>query len=74
MFNFIFIYINNLILSAKESNEEGFTLLEYAAGATVILVTLWGLLNGVFAKSFTDLFDAIGDWLKNRATDITNAS
>jgi len=50
-------------------NEQGFSLLEYVAGATVIAVIVFSALT-VFGDSITFLFEELGNWVTDRADEI----
>ncbi len=55
------------------SNECGFALLEYCAGAAVIAAVIWGAfyaLGGDIKQFMTD----IGTWAKNRGTEVSNTN
>ena len=71
MISFIFAYIKNFLASRKISDQRGFSLLEYAAGAVIILGVLWGVMNGPFKDGFVLFFENVGTWLTNRANSIT---
>ncbi len=53
----------------KARKQRGFALLEYCAGASVILVIIWVALNAL-GTNMSDLLSSIGGWATNRATDI----
>lgn len=49
--------------------ERGFSLLEYCAGAAVILVTIWGALT-LMGDNIETLLNSIGNWATTRAGEI----
>ncbi len=51
------------------NDERGFTLLEYVAGAAVILTTVWAAMS-LTGNSMADLLTSIQNWLGRRATAI----
>lgn len=54
----------------SRSNEQGFTLLEYVAGAAIILTLVWAGFQSM-GTSLTNALGAIGNWAEERATSIT---
>lgn len=61
------------IVHKKKHGERGFSLLEYCAGAAVILVTVWAALNAM-GGNIRDLLGAIGQWASERRTEITSGA
>lgn len=53
--------------------ERGFSLLEYCAGAAVILVTIWGALS-LMGDNIETLLNSIGNWATTRAGEINGES
>ncbi len=53
--------------------ERGFSLLEYCAGAAVILVTIWGALT-LMGENIEVLLNSIGNWATTRAGEIDGSS
>ena len=62
----------NRLFRIRTKKERGFALLEYCAGAAVILVIVWAALN-TLGTNMTDLLDSIGTWATNRAGEIDSA-
>lgn len=54
---------------ADQTSEAGFTLLEYCAGAAVILVIIWAALSAL-GGNMTGLLESIGSWADRRAGEI----
>ena len=52
--------------------ERGFSLLEYCAGAAVILVTVWGALV-LMGQNVQGLLNSIGSWATARQGEIAGA-
>lgn len=50
--------------TAKNKNEKGYTLLEYCAGAAIVVSVLYGALN-TLGKDLKTFLGKIGDWAKN---------
>ncbi len=61
------------LFSIKKRNEKGFTLLEYCAGAAVILVLVWTALQ-TMGGNLSDLLNSIGAWAETRSTEIDSTS
>jgi Flp pilus assembly pilin Flp len=57
----------------RMSGERGFSLLEYCAGAAVILVTIWGALS-LMGDNIETLLNSIGNWATTRAGEINGES
>jgi len=55
--------------SKRSRREGGFSLLEYCAGAAVILVTIWGALT-LMGNNIEGLLGAIGTWATQRQGEI----
>ena len=58
-------------VTRRNRNESGFALLEYAAGAAVVVSVLYVALTALGTSTSTYL-GAIGDWLGRRTTDVNN--
>ena len=56
---------------ATERKELGFTLLEYCAGAAVILIIVWVALQAL-GGSVSGLLTAIANWA-DRQTEVVNS-
>lgn len=54
----------------KVGKEHGFTLLEYCAGAAVILIIVWVALQAL-GGSVSGLLKSIADWA-DRQTEVVN--
>ena len=52
--------------------EGGFALLEYCAGAAVILVVLWAAVN-TMGDNISTLLSSIGNWATQRAGEIDSS-
>lgn len=61
-----------LKVNSRRKKESGFSLLEYCAGAAVIMVTIWAALN-LMGQNVSGLLGAIGDWATSRATEISGS-
>ena len=59
-------------LHRPKGSERGFSLLEYCAGAAVIMVTVWAALNAM-GTNISNLLGAIGEWATKRQTEIQGA-
>jgi hypothetical protein len=57
----------------KNKKQKGFTLLEYTAGAAVIIGVVWVAVNAM-GGSLRDVFDAISRWANGRVSQIDNGS
>jgi hypothetical protein len=57
----------------QSRRERGFSLLEYCAGAAVILVTIWGALT-VMGNNIEGLLGSIGDWATRRQGEISGGT
>ena len=57
----------------KNKKQKGFTLLEYTAGAAVIIGVVWLAVN-TMGKSLSDVFESISVWANGRVTQINNGS
>lgn len=56
-------------IERRNGKESGFALLEYAAGAAVVVGVLYVALNALGTSTSTYL-DAVGDWLDRRTTAV----
>lgn len=54
----------------QKKSERGYTLLEYCAGAALILAVVWVALSALGANLET-LIGNISGWAANRSTEIT---
>lgn len=61
---------NRLIAIRRKKNESGYTLLEYCAGAAVIIGVLAVALNTLGAH-LSSFLGAIGTWADSKATTFT---
>ena len=57
----------------KNRSERGYTLLEYCAGAALIVGVIWVALSALGTNLETLLGD-VGTWATNRSTEMTNPS
>ena len=57
----------------RNNSEKGFTLLEYCAGAAVLLTIVWAALTALGGNMKTFL-DSIGSWATRQATAIDSNS
>jgi Flp pilus assembly pilin Flp len=55
----------------RARNEQGFTLLEYCAGAAIIAGTVWLAMKGL-GGNLNELITAIGNWAHARTADIAD--
>lgn len=62
---------NKKIVLEKLKSCQGYTLLEYCAGAAVIAGVIYVALAALGAN-LQDLLNALGEWAANRANDIRN--
>lgn len=51
-------------------DERAYTLLEYCAGAAVVLTIIWGALTAM-GGNLADMLDSIGSWATKQATEIS---
>jgi len=51
--------------------EEGFTLLEYAAGAAILIATVYVGMTA-FGGSLQGFFVKLGDWVGNQGNNLPN--
>lgn len=56
----------------KRSRQRGYTLLEYCAGAAVIMVTVWFAMN-TMGTSVAGLLNSIASWANARSGEIAGA-
>ena len=52
-----------------KGNEKGFTLLEYCAGAAVLITIVWGALT-TLGNDLGSFLQSIGSWAKNQASQV----
>jgi len=53
--------------------EEGFTLLEYCAGAAVLIGIVYAGLS-VMGTSLSDFFKGVGTWVGTKTTDLNGSN
>lgn len=53
----------------RKKREQGYTLLEYCAGAAIIAGILWGALS-YLGGNLENLLHAVGDWAAARTSEI----
>jgi len=51
------------------NSERGYALLEYCAGAAVIIAIVWVALQAM-GTNMSELLTAIGEWAQDRAQDV----
>lgn len=56
-------------MERKQNQQQGFTLLEYCAGAALIAGIIWVALNAM-GQNISALLNAIGQWAASRAGEI----
>ena len=56
----------------SKSDDSGFTLLEYCAGAAVVACVVWAAVQ-TMGGNISDLLSSIGTWASNRSTEVANA-
>lgn len=59
----------NMYFRMRAVNEKGFTLLEYCAGAAVLVTLVYGAFNAL-GGNLQGFFQALGEWVANRQGDI----
>jgi hypothetical protein len=59
--------------AVQRRSESGFSLLEYVAGATVLVVVVWGAMT-VLGGNLKTLVESLGEWAVARSADIESAS
>lgn len=57
----------------KRSSQIGITLLEYTAGAAIIIGLVWGAMS-MMGTSLEHVFSNIGVWAQTRADDINRGT
>jgi hypothetical protein len=57
------------LINIRRRSERGFTLLEYCAGAAVVLLVLYVALNAMGSKMGA-LMSSVGNWAQTRADGI----
>ena len=57
----------------KRENQKGITLLEYTAGAAIIIGLVWGAMSAM-GTSLEHVFNSIGVWAQTRADDINKSN
>lgn len=65
------ILISHIFALIEKRAERGFTLLEYCAGAVVMLTVVYVAMRGM-GSNLGDFLAAIGDWAKGRGDEIRN--
>jgi hypothetical protein len=58
--------------SSSVKNEKGYTLLEYAAGAAVLMGLLYIGVQAL-GSGVQDLLEAVGVWARSRSGDLTTS-
>ena len=56
-------------MTNKNKKQKGFTLLEYAAGAVIILTVVYGGLN-LMGTGLSTFFGDIGSWASGKGSSI----
>lgn len=59
------------MINKKRTNQRGYTLLEYCAGAALIAGIIWVALNAM-GQNISALLNAIGQWAASRAGGISS--
>ena len=69
--------MNNIIRKqfrlVRKNSERGFTLLEYCAGAAVLLTIVWAALTALGTNMSTFL-NAVGSWATTQAVKVNSNS
>ena len=55
----------------KRNQEQGLSLLEYAAGAAVIITIIYAAMT-VFGTSLDNFYGDLGNWAERKGNDINN--
>jgi Flp pilus assembly pilin Flp len=55
----------------NKKNERGFTILEYCAGAVVVMVVLWAAFDALGGNMRT-FMQGVGSWLTKKGTQISS--
>jgi hypothetical protein len=63
--------INKHSRCRKSNREHGYSMLEYAAGAAIILAILYGAMN-LLEGGVTNLFSSISDWATSHGDHLRN--
>lgn len=63
------IIFTHVIALIQKKAERGFTLLEYCAGAVVMLTIVYVAMRGM-GTNLADFMSAIGEWAKGRGDEI----
>ena len=63
------LLFEHLIHTQKNKLEKGFTLLEYCAGAVVMLTIVYVAMRGM-GTNLADFMSAIGEWAKGQGDQI----
>ena len=61
-----------IAIKARQLDERGLSMLEYAAGAAVIIGIVYGAMN-LFGLSMQNFITELGYWLDDKANDINAA-
>lgn len=56
-----------------KGRERGFTLLEYCAGAAIVVSVLWAALSS-FGAQMSGLFNAMGSWASARSQEVSGGA
>lgn len=57
----------------RRRRQQGYTLLEYCAGAAIIAGVLWTALSGL-GSNVSSLLGAVGGWANSRAELVRNSN
>ena len=60
----------NLVRTGKKS-ERGFTILEYCAGAVVVMVVLWTAFDAL-GGNIKEFMEGVGGWLSKKGKEISS--
>jgi len=63
--------INKESMNKKSYRERGYSMLEYAAGAAIILAILYGAMN-LLEGGVTNLFSSISEWATSHGDHLRN--
>lgn len=63
------LLLKHLVIVAEKKAEKGFTLLEYCAGAVVLLTIVYVAMRGM-GTNLADFMTAIGEWSTKRGSEI----
>lgn len=57
------------LIGFTRSNQKGFTLLEYAAGAAVLIGVVYGAM-GAFGGGLNDFYVGLGNWASGQVSNL----